>query len=72
VTLECAAYGEPMPKVNWRKTDGALKNGRTKVRPEGLLILDIEASDEGIYLCEADNGVAPSLIHRIHLQVQGK
>lgn len=72
VTLECVAFGEPVPKTSWRRTDGALKNDRSLMIAAGLRIVDIRASDEGSYVCEISNGVPPAISYRISLFVQGK
>uniref|UniRef100_A0A4W4G683 Contactin 2 n=1 Tax=Electrophorus electricus TaxID=8005 RepID=A0A4W4G683_ELEEL len=52
--LECFAYGNPTPKLRWRKVDGLLpsKVGGTADSPI-LAIPDLTFDDEGIYECEA-------------------
>ncbi|KAM9444366.1 contactin-2 [Clarias gariepinus] len=52
--LECFAYGNPTPKLRWRKVDGVLpsKVGSSAESPI-LTIPDLSFDDEGMYECEA-------------------
>uniref|UniRef100_A0AAR2LD54 Contactin 2 n=1 Tax=Pygocentrus nattereri TaxID=42514 RepID=A0AAR2LD54_PYGNA len=52
--LECFAYGNPTPKLRWRKVDGVLpsKVGASADGPI-LTIPDLSFDDEGMYECEA-------------------
>ncbi|KAF4093717.1 hypothetical protein AMELA_G00005100 [Ameiurus melas] len=52
--LECFAYGNPTPKLRWRKVDGVLpsKVGTSADIPI-LTIPDLSFDDEGMYECEA-------------------
>uniref|UniRef100_A0A674PHP7 Contactin-3 n=1 Tax=Takifugu rubripes TaxID=31033 RepID=A0A674PHP7_TAKRU len=54
--LECFAYGNPVPKLRWRKVDGLLpaKSGSSVEGPT-LTLPDLSFDDEGIYECEAYN-----------------
>ncbi|GAB6026762.1 Down syndrome cell adhesion molecule-like protein 1, variant 2 [Chamberlinius hualienensis] len=67
VTFDCEATGTPTPKINWKK---AWSRGRAdyrdvlssimtaKIWPNNTLVLEkVTESDEGYYLCEANNGV---------------
>ncbi|KAJ8938581.1 hypothetical protein NQ318_013635 [Aromia moschata] len=55
VFLECAAVGNPVPKVFWFKKNGRLPSDRTEMLNGGLNILDVAASDEGVYVCNHTN-----------------
>ena len=60
VELRCRAKGSPNPTLNWKREDG--KMGRVIVSEDGtsLRLVEVSASDSGIYVCEAENeaGVA--------------
>uniref|UniRef100_A0A8C2BEL6 Contactin-3 n=1 Tax=Cyprinus carpio TaxID=7962 RepID=A0A8C2BEL6_CYPCA len=51
--LECFAYGNPIPKIRWRKVDGILppKVGASAEGPT-LIIPELNFDDEGMYECE--------------------
>ncbi|KAJ7999515.1 hypothetical protein DPEC_G00195230 [Dallia pectoralis] len=54
--LECFAYGNPVPKLRWRKVDGLLPS-KAGASAEGpiLTLPGITFDDEGVYECEAYN-----------------
>ncbi|KAL0978113.1 hypothetical protein UPYG_G00166050 [Umbra pygmaea] len=54
--LECFAYGNPVPKLRWRKIDGLLPS-KAGASAEGpiLTLPEIGFDDEGTYECEAYN-----------------
>uniref|UniRef100_A0A673FRF3 Contactin-2-like n=1 Tax=Sinocyclocheilus rhinocerous TaxID=307959 RepID=A0A673FRF3_9TELE len=54
--LECFAYGNPIPKIRWRKVDGILppKVGASAEGPI-LIIPELNFDDEGMYECEVYN-----------------
>ncbi|XP_050978992.1 contactin-2 [Labeo rohita] len=54
--LECFAYGNPIPKIRWRKVDGILppKVGASAEGPI-LIIPELNFDDEGMYECEVFN-----------------
>lgn len=72
VTLECVGYGEPTPQWNWRRKNGPLPKGRFFVTTAGLKLINVTASDGGVYICEIDNGVSPKLEHHFDVVLQGK
>uniref|UniRef100_A0A8C5EC44 Contactin 2 n=1 Tax=Gouania willdenowi TaxID=441366 RepID=A0A8C5EC44_GOUWI len=55
-TLECFAYGNPVPKLRWRKVDGLMpsKAGPSVDSPT-LSLPELSFDDEGSYECEAYN-----------------
>ncbi|XP_051958058.1 contactin-2-like [Xyrauchen texanus] len=54
--LECFAYGNPTPKIRWRKVDGVL-SPKVGASAEGpiLIIPELNFDDEGMYECEVYN-----------------
>lgn len=54
VYLECFAFGNPVPKIRWRKVDGLLpsKAGASAEGPT-LILPNLSFDDEGLYECEA-------------------
>ncbi|XP_011615354.1 contactin-2 isoform X1 [Takifugu rubripes] len=70
--LECFAYGNPVPKLRWRKVDGLLpaKSGSSVEGPT-LTLPDLSFDDEGIYECEAYNSQGSDAYQgRISVQAQ--
>nr|XP_005290755.1 hemicentin-1 isoform X1 [Chrysemys picta bellii] len=62
VTLPCYVQGYPEPKVKWRRLDGAPLFSRpfavssiSQLRTGALSINNLWVSDEGTYICEAEN-----------------
>ncbi|KAL5019493.1 hypothetical protein ScPMuIL_002385, partial [Solemya velum] len=54
VILECLADGNPLPAISWRRQDGVHIREERVVRESGYLkLLDLEPSDEAIYICTA-------------------
>uniref|UniRef100_A0A8C3WNQ8 Contactin-3 n=1 Tax=Catagonus wagneri TaxID=51154 RepID=A0A8C3WNQ8_9CETA len=54
VTLECFAFGNPVPRIKWRKVDGSLSPQWATAEPT-LQIPSVGFEDEGTYECEAEN-----------------
>ncbi|XP_029818355.1 contactin-2 [Manacus vitellinus] len=54
VTLECFAFGNPVPQIKWRKLDGSQSSKWIGSEPL-LQIQDVGFEDEGTYECEAEN-----------------
>ncbi|XP_060132638.1 hemicentin-1 isoform X1 [Zootoca vivipara] len=62
VTLACYVHGYPEPKVKWQRLDGAPLFSRhlavssiSQLRTGGLSFNNLWVSDEGTYICEAEN-----------------
>ncbi|XP_041837223.1 contactin-2 [Melanotaenia boesemani] len=72
VLLECFAYGNPVPKLRWRKVDGLMpsKVGSSLDGPT-LSLPELSFDDEGIYECEAYNSEGSDTYQgRINVQAQ--
>ncbi|KAM9364890.1 contactin-2 [Pholidichthys leucotaenia] len=70
--LECFAYGNPVPKLRWRKVDGLMpsKAGSSVYSPT-LTLPDLSFDDEGIYECEAYSSEGSDTYQgRINVQAQ--
>ncbi|KAH6928692.1 hypothetical protein HPB50_018635 [Hyalomma asiaticum] len=59
--FECLASGSPAPKISWRK-EGSVINLISSSNGS-LLIDDVSIDDAGQYICEADNGIVPTVTH---------
>ncbi|CAH1399529.1 unnamed protein product [Nezara viridula] len=56
VELECAAGGDPPPKVLWRRADGKMPISRARLTEDKSLRIErIAVEDEGVYICDATN-----------------
>ncbi|NXT68617.1 HMCN1 protein, partial [Chaetops frenatus] len=62
VTLPCYVQGYPEPRVTWRRLDGAplfsqplALSSSSQLRTGALAIQNLWVSDEGTYVCEAEN-----------------
>ncbi|XP_035221085.1 Down syndrome cell adhesion molecule-like protein Dscam2 isoform X1 [Stegodyphus dumicola] len=65
VSLECSASGHPLPNITWKKSlegnQELYEFVQTQKQMPGKSILEIKqasTSDEGFYICMADNGIA--------------
>lgn len=72
MTLECVGYGQPIPKYYWKRKNGTLSLNKHAIVPGGLLLINVNASDEDFYTCEIDNGIPPKIIHNFKVVVQGR
>uniref|UniRef100_A0A8D0DK78 Contactin 2 n=1 Tax=Salvator merianae TaxID=96440 RepID=A0A8D0DK78_SALMN len=54
VSLECFAFGNPVPQIKWRKLDGNQPSEWITAEPL-LQIKEVSFEDEGTYECEAEN-----------------
>ncbi|XP_063911285.1 interference hedgehog-like isoform X3 [Zophobas morio] len=55
VFLECAAVGNPVPKVFWTKKSGVIPEHRSEMIYGGLKIRNVSSSDGGVYECVHKN-----------------
>ncbi|XP_055925896.1 cell adhesion molecule Dscam2-like isoform X3 [Argiope bruennichi] len=77
--MNCSAEGFPTPSIIWRKAresspgDFGYVTSSPRIRQynNGSLVLwDVELSDKGFYLCQANNGIGAALSKVIFLNVQ--
>ncbi|XP_066924227.1 protein sax-3-like [Clytia hemisphaerica] len=52
---ECKVRSNPTAKVTWKRIFWSMPAGRVHVRENTLTINHVQYSDEGFYVCEADN-----------------
>ncbi|GAB6023129.1 hypothetical protein CHUAL_007213 [Chamberlinius hualienensis] len=58
VTFECKVAGDPVPTIIWRRQDGKMPIGRAQIQEDkSLKIEHVTPTDEGEYICEAENVV---------------
>ena len=75
--LECAATGQPMPEVAWKKDGGddfpAARERRMHVMPtdDVFFITRVKSEDQGVYSCTAKND-AGKIIANATLKVHSK
>lgn len=56
VVFECSVDGDPTPNVLWRREDGKMPIGRARILDDKSLLIDnVQTSDEGLYICDAEN-----------------
>ena len=73
-TFNCTASGDPSPALTWSYNDQQLSSGgRLLLSPggESLRILNAQQSDEGAYVCVAENQVGSDTA-QASLDVQGE
>ena len=79
VTLRCAARGNPIPRILWRRDDGKAISLRNEAGVEtsvdifngsSLKLTSVRRDQMSAYLCIAVNGVEPAISKRIFLRVQ--
>ena len=51
----CQVRSNPPAKITWKRIFWSLPAGRFRVRENELMIKDVRYSDEGFYICEAEN-----------------
>ncbi|XP_045476032.1 roundabout homolog 1-like isoform X2 [Harmonia axyridis] len=72
VDFSCAVGGDPLPGVLWRRNavGGTIPLDRIRVVEDGVLRLEhVTVSDQGTYICEADNfagSVTASAVLTVH------
>ncbi|XP_006825981.1 cell adhesion molecule-related/down-regulated by oncogenes-like [Saccoglossus kowalevskii] len=56
-TLECVGSGKPFPTMSWMRQNDPMPTERTSQYFGNLIIHNVQASDEGPYLCVATNDI---------------
>ncbi|XP_023213824.1 Down syndrome cell adhesion molecule-like protein Dscam2 [Centruroides sculpturatus] len=78
IMIDCQANGFPSPQVRWKKFQGetagdfrtVISNPHIQTLENGsLVITEVELADDGQYMCQATNGVGPSLSSVVRLIV---
>ncbi|XP_062998357.1 contactin-2 [Elgaria multicarinata webbii] len=70
VALECFAFGNPVPRIKWRKLDGSQTSAWITTEPL-LQLKEVGFEDEGTYECEAENAQGKDTYRgRIIIQAQ--
>lgn len=73
--LDCNATGNPIPTVSWFHFSSPVPvPGDTRIRQadnDSLIVTDVSADDEGVYVCEASN-IAGSETATLELSVNGE
>ncbi|XP_022256216.1 Down syndrome cell adhesion molecule-like protein Dscam2 isoform X2 [Limulus polyphemus] len=78
IRIDCLASGFPSPVITWERRNGntpgdysAIASGpHYEVYPNGsLLIKDTQSKDEGLYLCQVNNGIGSGLSKVIFVTV---
>ncbi|XP_074652332.1 roundabout homolog 2-like isoform X2 [Tubulanus polymorphus] len=58
VQFQCRVSGDPDPVIVWKKEDGQIPSSRARILDDkSLKIVRVKVSDEGNYLCKAENPV---------------
>ncbi|XP_022245919.1 Down syndrome cell adhesion molecule-like protein 1 isoform X4 [Limulus polyphemus] len=77
-SLHCGIGGYPRPKITWKKAYGTQSKDFLVVHNEykktilenGTLVIDsLKEADEGVYTCEAENGVGEGIQATVRLSV---
>ncbi|RZC36440.1 interference hedgehog-like [Asbolus verrucosus] len=66
VFLECAAVGNPIPEVVWKKKYGKINEKHSEMVKGGLIIKNVSSADDGVYECNQKNSRG-SISHQITL-----
>jgi Immunoglobulin I-set domain. len=72
VQFHCQVGGDPEPNILWRRDDGKMPIGRAQILDDkSLRIENVEPTDEGLYICDAENLVG-SVTAKASLTVHSK
>lgn len=71
--LQCAATGNPKPKIVWEREDKkAIDWGKWKDNSkvgQSINITSINRVHTGTYVCIADNGIPPKARHKFYVEI---
>ncbi|CAH1264018.1 IGSF9B [Branchiostoma lanceolatum] len=70
ITMRCAAMGEPMPFVSWRKDGIDLDDELYDIAGGNLSLWEVTKEDYGVYVCLAQNEVT-TISATSHVFIQG-
>lgn len=72
VTFYCTALGNPSPTITWSKLAGSIPaDRRQEPSPGSLRIINLQADDDGIYICTAQNFMG-NVTAQVFLRIQGE
>lgn len=76
VIVDCQAFGEPLPVVDWKKeridmTANEINDRIEILQNSSLLIVAAQPSDAGVYYCVASNNLG-SVLKDVKIIIQGK
>ncbi len=56
--FSCSAAGDPSPTIIWKREEGQISQGRSHILEDRSLKIErVKVSDEGMYVCRAENSV---------------
>jgi len=70
--LNCSATGDPQPVISWKRKGGQLPVGRSQQINGALVIRDLGAEDEGIYVCVATSAGVFDAETATYIEVKGE
>lgn len=77
LAIDCVANGNPNPKIQWSKISSLTKNSKDdpeqqtlKSMPNGTLLLEVDKSNEGEYICTVDNKIGDKLVAKTQVIIQ--
>ena len=73
VSVQCIAFGFPMPKLRWRKANGKLRSNVRYSSSGQIQFTDLSKEDGGMYTCVAESelGRSEANLYLITQQVEG-
>lgn len=84
VIIDCLASGSPTPRIRWEMSSQSgdkssnlfrtvVSNSHIHIFDNGSLVIrDVSENDQGIYVCQASNGIGSQVAKEIKLLVKGR